>query len=162
MTAKYGFRVVVDVYEKRPFGLAWGDFAGVERAALSVGDYSIVGLEGEFAIERKSVDDLANCVDCDRERFQDQVRRLACLLCGVVVIEGDVGDVLARRYHSGVHPHSVLGTAMGWQVTYGVPFLFAGKGAGAVKITTALLANYWRRHLRESLRAVPVESAACA
>jgi|SRR5215469_17639926 len=42
---------------------------GIETQADS-GDYSIRGLEDQFAVERKSVDDLANC--CLAGRFDAQ------------------------------------------------------------------------------------------
>jgi ERCC4-type nuclease len=47
------------------------------RGTLYSGDYSILGLEAEFAVERKSLDDLANCcLSSNRGRFQNELPRL--------------------------------------------------------------------------------------
>jgi ERCC4-type nuclease len=44
---------------------------------LYAGDYSIAGLESSFAVERKSIDDLANCcMGANRDRFEHELLRL--------------------------------------------------------------------------------------
>jgi DNA excision repair protein ERCC-4 len=44
---------------------------------LYSGDYSITGLEASFAVERKSIDDLANCcMAANRERFERELHGL--------------------------------------------------------------------------------------
>jgi ERCC4-type nuclease len=44
---------------------------------LYSGDYSIAGLESSFAVERKSIDDLANCcMGANRDRFEHELLRL--------------------------------------------------------------------------------------
>ncbi len=63
--------LIVDSREQIP--LAFMRFTAIKGA----GDYSIRGLEHQFAIERKSVDDFANCcIGGNRERFERELHRL--------------------------------------------------------------------------------------
>src|SRR5690242_7321038 len=66
--------IVVDNREQEPLR-----FERLETVSgtLYSGDYSIRGLEASFAIERKSIDDLANCcLAAQRERFEHELHRL--------------------------------------------------------------------------------------
>lgn len=65
--------LVIDTREKDPF-----DFPGIDdtkRATLTVGDYTHEGFEHTYAVERKSLDDLARSVGTDRTRFENEIRR---------------------------------------------------------------------------------------
>ena len=70
--------VVVDTREREGFAYDFARFAqwfaGVERAKLPAGDYSIKGMEGRLAIERKSLADLVNSVIGGRTRFLGAVQ----------------------------------------------------------------------------------------
>ena len=68
------------------------------RRALPAGDYSVVGLEGVVAVERKSLDDFVSTVIHSRERFHRELRKLAGYRAACVVVEAGVIDVLQRRY----------------------------------------------------------------
>ena len=62
--------VLVDTREKHPFPLHenhpnW--IAGEKRASLKTGDYSVEGMEGLLALERKSLTDLVACTVAHRE-----------------------------------------------------------------------------------------------
>jgi ERCC4-type nuclease len=66
--------IAVDTREQAP--LKFTRLRAVERA-LFTGDYSIVGLEESFAVERKSLDDIANCcLSSNRDRFERELHRL--------------------------------------------------------------------------------------
>ena len=67
-------KIAVDTREREP--LKFTRLQAVERA-LFTGDYSIVGLQESFAIERKSIEDLANCcLSSSRDRFEHELHRL--------------------------------------------------------------------------------------
>src|SRR5258708_39507616 len=63
--------VLVDTREQNPFDFSRFDgwFAGVEKKALKLGDYSIVELEGLCVVERKDLSDLVHSFTSDRPVF---------------------------------------------------------------------------------------------
>ena len=64
-------KIVIDSREQAPL-----KFTRLEAVTgtLYSGDYSIRGLEDQFAVERKSIDDLANCcLSSNRGRFRARV-----------------------------------------------------------------------------------------
>jgi len=52
--------ILVDTREQNPFDFSRfeGWFAGVEKKALKLGDYSVAGLEDRCVVERKALPDL--------------------------------------------------------------------------------------------------------
>src|SRR5262249_54816037 len=70
--------VVVDTREQNPldFSRFEGWFAGIERRALNLGDYSVAGLEDDCVVERKDVADLVHSLSTGRAGFVKWV----CLL----------------------------------------------------------------------------------
>ena len=66
--------IVADSREQEP--LTFTRLQSV-RGTLYSGDYSILNLETQFAVERKSIDDLANCcLSSNRDRFEHELHRL--------------------------------------------------------------------------------------
>ncbi|MGH7870203.1 MAG: hypothetical protein ACREP9_21820 [Candidatus Dormibacteraceae bacterium] len=55
--------LLVDTREQNPFAFSRfaGWFAGIERRALKLGDYSVAGLEDSCTVERKDLSDLGVC-----------------------------------------------------------------------------------------------------
>ncbi len=98
------FRVVVDTREQSAFRFEGfkGDskqkyrplFIETVPAALFAGDYSIEGWEDQIAIERKSKDDFYSTFISDRDRGEEQLRKLDYLQKAFVVIEASMEDVL--------------------------------------------------------------------
>ena len=56
--------ILVDTREQNPFDFSRfrGWFAGIEKRALSLGDYSIAGMEDICVVERKDLSDLVHSV----------------------------------------------------------------------------------------------------
>jgi hypothetical protein len=63
--------ILVDTREQNPFDFSRfeGWFAGIEKRALQVGDYSVAGLEDECVIERKDLPDLVHSLTTHRSVF---------------------------------------------------------------------------------------------
>jgi ERCC4-type nuclease len=79
---------------------------------LYSGDYSIRGLEDSFAVERKSLDDLANsCLSSNRERFEHELHRLRGYRFKRLLVVSSREDIAAGRYYSKISPKSVLSTS---------------------------------------------------
>jgi ERCC4-type nuclease len=125
-------------YSFRPFR-KW--FAGIERRKLPVGDYSIAGLEGRLAIERKSLQDLFNCCSPygSRGAFVRSCERLSKLEFAALVIEGSITKVLRATEFSAMHPNAVFGTIQALAVRWGIQPWFAPTRGLAEEITACLL-----------------------
>jgi ERCC4-type nuclease len=92
----------------------------VVRRALWAGDYSVVGLEREIAIERKSLGDFVQTVIHDWLRFRKELIRLSGYQLAVIAVEAtvlqaevvddleDVGEVEQREIEAVVCPGAVL------------------------------------------------------
>lgn len=124
--------LVVDSREQN----GW-DFPGVPtvRAGLDAGDYSLLGAETRFAIERKSIADLFGTVIRERDRFERELERLSRYEFAAILVEATVADILAfdSPESDGIteaqrksRPATVLHSLLSWHVTYGVPTLFVG------------------------------------
>lgn len=133
------FTVVVDSREQAAYDFKLYPVDTVVDG-LKTGDYAIEGYEKSFVVERKSVDDLANCCAGDRDRFYEQLRRGERMTDFAVVVEGTRRDIEQGDYYSNVHPNSVLGTVDAWD---GVPFHFEKNAIEAEKKTYELLENWY-------------------
>jgi ERCC4-type nuclease len=115
--------IAVDTREQEPFKFT--RLQAVERA-LFTGDYSIRGLEDQFAVERKSIDDLVNCcLSSNRERFEHELHRLRGFRFKRLLVVGSREDIGAGRYRSRIAPKAVLATLAAFEVRYDLPVVFA-------------------------------------
>jgi ERCC4-type nuclease len=96
------------------------------RWSLFTGDYSIKGLEDQFAVERKSIDDLVNCcLSSNRQRFAHELHRLRGFQFKRLLIVGCREDISAGLYHSRINPKAVLATLAAFEIRYDLPVAFA-------------------------------------
>lgn len=65
--------LLVDTREQKPLRFS---HLPAESATLYTGDYSVRGLEEVFAVERKSLADLAGSLTRERDRFMKEMHRL--------------------------------------------------------------------------------------
>lgn len=138
------FVICVDTREQKPY-----TFSGIESVdeTMETGDYSIVGFKDRFSVERKSLGDfISSITKPERERFKREIKRGIDLDEFRVIIEASREDVESEDYWSDIHPNAVLGTADGWQNSYGIPFEFAGSREGAMNRTVQLLSGWWSEY----------------
>ena len=158
------FTVVVDTREQHPFHFASipvdrkqlkkklddGVSPGVvvvkmTRQGLATGDYSIEGMEDRFAIERKSKADLFHCMGSDRDRFEEQFRRLNSLERAAIVVEADWPSVFMGCPECELRPKVVHRTAISWQVKYpNVHWWMCQTRAFAELTTYRILEKWWQ------------------
>ncbi len=115
------------------------------RKKLDAGDYSVVGLESQVAIERKSVQDFVGTVIRSRDRFREELKRLQGYAMACVVVEGNLRDLLEGRYAGGAHPHAVVGAALSIIVDYGIPVYFCSDRQASCRFVEELLIRFHRR-----------------
>jgi DNA excision repair protein ERCC-4 len=127
----------------------------IERVTMSEADYTTAALQGVAVIERKSISDFASSITHDRERFDDEVRRLLPYRWRCVVVEGEIGEVWRS---SAVHAHAVIGSVASFYARFDLPCLFAGTPAGAGRLIAGILRR-WEERLASELT-FPWETAA--
>jgi ERCC4-type nuclease len=111
---------------------------------LQTGDYSLVGLEGHIAVERKSFDDLTSTLTKGRERFARECERGRGLDFFALVVEASLEDVRRHSYQSRMTPQSLLQTLAAFTIRYGLHVVWCGNRAGGEYWTYSLLNKYLR------------------
>ena len=123
MTPSFTPTVIIDSREQQPL-----QFTRLPStvAGLTTGDYSVVGAEELFAVERKTVADLVGCCTGEaRARFERELHRLRGYRFKRLLVIGTRAEVEQHRYRSNVSPASVLGSIQAWEVRYDVPLVWA-------------------------------------
>lgn len=148
-------KILIDSREQRPFSFTGKRFEDVitETGTLATGDYSISGLADLVAVERKSLDDLAQCLGKERERFERELVRARGLDAFAVVVEASFEDLARGRYRSKLNPHSACQSVLSFSARLGIPFLFASSREGAEYATASFLRQYFEG-CKKRLRAI--------
>lgn len=123
----------------------------VVRRALWAGDYSVVGLEREIAIERKSLGDFVQTVIHDWLRFRKELIRLSGYQLAVIAVEATVLQVEHHEYESEASPASVLGRANSIVVDHGIPVMWWGNRITAANLAHQMLLMAWGRYYASTL-----------
>lgn len=117
--------LLIDTREQHPFDFsrfkAW--FAGIEKKALRMGDYSIAGMEDMCVVERKDLSDLVHSFTADRSVFVNRLRLMAQVPHRLLVIDAALSQVKSRYPHSGADPNRITQSLIAALAGLGVPFL---------------------------------------
>jgi len=130
--------IIIDTREQEGYSFD-PRLAATVRRALPAGDYSVVGLENTVAVERKSLDDFVSTVIHSRERFRNELRKLAGYRAACVVVEGGVLDVLLHRYRGDAHPNAVIGSSLSIILDFRIPVFFCSNRQAACQFVQAYL-----------------------
>jgi ERCC4-type nuclease len=134
------FEIYCDTREQRPPPMPDGVL--VERVTMETGDYTTPRLQGIAIIERKSISDFASSITRDRERFDDELRRMLAYRWRAIVVEGDLSEVYRA---SAAHPNSVLGSIASFFARSDCPVLFAVNPHGAGRLICGILRRWEER-----------------
>jgi DNA excision repair protein ERCC-4 len=116
--------LVVDTREKNPFNFSRieGWFAGIERRALKLGDYSIAGLEDRCVVERKDLPDLVHSFTSERPVFVHRLRLMSQYPHRLLVITTALSQVKSPQPQDGGSPNrltqSLIATLAGLQIPF--------------------------------------------
>ena len=101
--------ILVDTREQNPldFSRLEGWFAGIERRALKLGDYSIAGLEDHCVVERKDLTDLVHSLTTERIVFVTRLRRMSRYPHRLLVITAALSEVKSPQTCIGASPNRV-------------------------------------------------------
>jgi ERCC4-type nuclease len=137
---------VIDTREQDPLPISGLPFI---RGTLVSGDYSVLGAEELFAVERKSIPDLVACCTGDnRARFERELHRLRGFDFARLLVVGPPEDIAAGRYRSNIPPASVLASLAAWEVRYRVPVVFAPTISDAVPYVESWALWFARERLK--------------
>ena len=149
------FKIVVDTREKRPFEFSSGTFT-VTRT-LDTGDYSVDGLERYIRIERKSFDDLWNCIGTRREDFKKQLDRLRCYPLHGLLVETNKNSILLGNPRSKLPGDQALLFLLDLTSKYAIVPLFCG--THGAQVCQMLLAR-WAQRMWEAIETLKMEGGA--
>jgi ERCC4-type nuclease len=90
--------LLVDTREQNPLDCSRfaGWFAGIEKRARALGDYSIAVLEHECVVERKDLADLVHSFTTDRSIFLSRLRRMATYPHRLLVVTAALSQVKSK------------------------------------------------------------------
>jgi ERCC4-type nuclease len=117
--------VIVDTREKNPFNFSRfrGWFARIESKALTLGDYSVAGLEDVCVVERKDLSDLVRSCTVDRTAFIKRLRLMARYPHRLLVVTSTLGQVKSRYEHASVDPNRTTQFLVALLAGLQVPFV---------------------------------------
>lgn len=117
-------RILIDQQEKHP--LAFPVKYPTHKQHMKTGDYSLEGLEDRVLVERKSINDLCQCLTKDIARFERQLQRLSRVKYRCVVVESTLLDMLAEKYYSRLPGWKAMNIMIALQCKYKIPFYTCG------------------------------------
>jgi DNA excision repair protein ERCC-4 len=117
-------------------------FAGSTRKRLRIGDYSLLGMEDEVVVERKTVPDLVRSIIQERKDFIKKCERLSAFKKKCLVIEGSLSTVKTPYEESQAHPNAVLGSLLAVQERWNIPIHFLDDFLLAEEFVASMLSKY--------------------
>ncbi len=117
--------LLVDTRERNPFDFSRleGWFAGIERKALKLGDYSIAGLENVCVVERKDLPDLVYSFTVERSVFVNRLKQMSRYPHRLLVITAALSQVKSGYSHSMANPNRIFQSLIALLAGINVPFL---------------------------------------
>ena len=116
--------LIVDTREQIPFDFSrfesW--FAGIQKKALPLGDYSIAGMEKLCVVERKGLPDLVRSLTSERHVFVRRLRAMARYPHRLLVITAAMSHVKSDEFHGG-NPNRITQSLIAVLAGLQVPFL---------------------------------------
>jgi ERCC4-type nuclease len=116
--------LLVDTREQHPFNFSRfrGWFTGIEKKALSLGDYTVAGLEDVCVVERKDLSDLVHSCTVDRAGFIERLRLMARYPHRLLVITSTLSQIKSPYAHANMDPNRItqflIATLAGLQVPF--------------------------------------------
>jgi len=113
--------IIVDAREQTP--LPFAHFP-TERATLPTGDYSVLGFERDFSVERKSIGDLVQSLTHGRDRFSRELQRMRAFDFRRLLVVGSLTDIECHNYRSQANPKAIIASLTAFEVRYSLPVCF--------------------------------------
>jgi ERCC4-type nuclease len=144
--------VLVDTREQNPFNFSRfrGWFAGVEKKALLLGDYSVAGLENMCVVERKDLSDLVHSCTIERTAFIKRLRLMGQHPHRLLVITSTLSQVKSPYTHTSVDPNRTMQFLVATLAGLQVPFVCSEKHELGEELVGSYLYHVHLYHWLES------------
>jgi len=144
--------VIVDTREQVPFSFSRfrGWFAGIEKKALNLGDYTVAGLEDVCVVERKDLADLVQSFTTGRAAFVERLRQMSHCPHRLLVITAALSQVKSKYAHSRANPNQITQSLIAALVGLQVPFLCVETHELGEEIVASYLYQVFLYHWLES------------
>lgn len=120
---------------------------------LPTGDYSLLGLENDVIVERKTLSDLVACLGRERERFENELLRMRGFASAVVIVESLFDELAQGNYRSQLDSKCAVQTVISFCANYRIPFFFCKNGKAAERCAYDFLRHY-HKHFKRKVKAV--------
>jgi ERCC4-type nuclease len=130
--------IVIDSREQDPLSFSFPTIT----TGLPTGDYSVAGLEDDFAVERKSIPDLVGSLTSGRERFMRELQRLLAYPFRRLLVIGSEEEIAGAKWkHSKANPTAILHSLHAIEAR-GVPVVYAANS----RLASSLVERwaFWR------------------
>jgi len=115
---------------------------------LDFGDYSLVGHEKDFAIERKSLPDLLQTLTSGHKRFKEELKRASEAKYFAIVVDGSYTAMETKAYpnawRSKVKGHQVTAIAHMIHMKYRIPIHWCKDRNDSKRLIRGLMRTYLR------------------
>ena len=145
-------KVLIDTREQKPLRFT---HLAAEPATLHTGDYSVRGLEEFFAVERKSLADLAGSLTRERDRFMREMHRLRGYPCGYLLVIGDDMELSRLIKQGRLKLHQVEHSLRAIQSRYGVHVERAYTEEHAARLVETWAFCAWRESMKPAGVSLP-------
>lgn len=144
--------LLVDTREQNPFNFSRfeGWFAGIEKKALRLGDYSVAGLEDTCVVERKDLSDLVHSCTVERNAFIKRLRLMAGYPHRLLVVTSTLSQVKSPYSHSRVDPNRTTQFLVAALAGLQVPFICSETHALGEELVGSYLYQVHLYHWLES------------
>ncbi len=136
--------VVIDSAEHRGYKFErfsnW--FSGTIHRRLPIGDYTILGMEAEVVVERKTLPDLVRSIIQERKGFIKKCEVLSGFKKKCIVIEGSATSLKTPYEDSQAHPNAVLGSLLAAQERWDISVYFLDNYLLAEEFVASMLSKY--------------------
>jgi hypothetical protein len=117
-------------------------FAGTIRKRLQIGDYTLLGMEDELVVERKTLPDLVRSIIQERNDFIKKCEGLSAFKKKCIVIEGSMATLKTPYEDSQAHPNAVFGSLLAAQERWDIPVYFIDNFLLAEEFVASMLSKY--------------------
>jgi ERCC4-type nuclease len=130
MSESTPFTIIQDSREKKPWLFeATGSIMDIKVCKLDVGDYSMLGMENKFMIERKSsVDEVFMNLGAQWDRFKREMERAKPYKYKYLVIEATMREIYRGSRYSKMSGRFIMARLLHLQQEYDIHIVFAGEG----------------------------------
>ena len=144
--------LLVDTREQKPLRFS---HLPAESATLYTGDYSVRGLEEVFAVERKSLADLAGSLTRERDRFMREMHRLRGYRFPYLLAIGDDMELSRLIAQGRLKLHQVEHSLRAIQSRYGVHVERAYTEEQAARLVETWAFCAWREAMKPAGVSLP-------